>query len=331
MTYFRPLAQTGDTRPSDAVPLAGGPSWFSHAEQLGRNRAPKIVPVCDIPDVVLDRLTVPRAPIAGIDLAFPRVMGILNVTPDSFSDGGHHFKAQAAIAAGRKMIGSGADIIDIGGESTRPGAEFIESEEEIRRTAPVVAALRAEFDGAMSIDTRKAPVALAALEVGATLVNDVSGFTFDPDMAKLCAARATPVCVMHSKGDPATMQEDPCYDNVVLDVYDFLDRQIARLAGQGISRDRIIVDPGIGFGKTIDHNIALLQNISIFHGLGCAILLGVSRKGFIGTIGNVPLAQNRGPGSLAVGLAATAQGVQILRVHDVAETVQALRLWRAVR
>ena len=163
------------------------------------------------------------------------------------------------------------------------------------------------------------------------LVNDVAGFTFDPDLAPLCAARDVPVCIMHALGDPATMQDDPVYEDVVLDVYDFLGARIDALVAAGVKRDRIIVDPGIGFGKTRDHNLDLLRNLAIFHGLGCPVLLGASRKGFIGTIGRAADPRDRMPGSVAVALAAAAQGVQILRVHDVAETKQALRLWSAVR
>lgn len=260
-----------------------------------------------------------------------RIMGILNVTPDSFSDGGKHLDPDVARATARAMVGAGADIIDIGGESTRPGAATVPDDVETQRTAPVIAALRADSDVPISIDTRKSAVARAALDAGATLVNDVAGFTYDADLAPLCAARTVPVCIMHALGDPATMQQDPRYDDVVLDVYDFLAARIDALMALGLPRSQIMVDPGIGFGKTRDHNLALLRNIAVFHGLGCPILLGVSRKRFIGDIGQAPEATGRAPGSIATGLAALANGVQILRVHDVADTAQALRLWAATR
>jgi dihydropteroate synthase len=272
----------------------------------------------------------PRQAIAGLDLLRPHVMGILNVTPDSFSDGGRHNALPDAVAAALPMQEAGASLIDIGGESTRPGAEFVEPSEEIDRTAPVIRAIGDASTVPVSIDTRKSKVAAAALSAGASLVNDVAGFTFDDHLAPLCAARGVPVCVMHAQGDPKTMQDNPQYEDVVLDVYDFLAARIAYLEKQGIEKARIIVDPGIGFGKTADHNLALLRNISIFHGLGCAILVGASRKRFIGTIGKEPQANARGPGSIAVGLASLAQGVQFLRVHDVPETVQAMRLWDVV-
>ncbi len=329
--YARPLVQCGAARPEEAAPLAGGALWFTHAELLRRDAPSRIVPARDLPADLLNRLTAPRAPIAGLDLGRPRIMGILNVTPDSFSDGGLHFDPRTARRAALDMAGQGAAIIDVGGESTRPGAQDVPEEVEIARTAPVIAAIRDESAVPVSIDTRKAAVAAAALTAGATLVNDVSGFTHDAALAPLCAARRVPVCVMHAQGDPATMQRDPRYGDVLLDVYDFLERQIGALERAGLPRSRVLADPGIGFGKTEAHNLTLLRNISLFHGLGCAILLGVSRKRFIGRIGQAPQADARGPGSIAVGLAALAQGVQILRVHDVAETAQALRLWQATR
>ena len=331
MSYYRPLIRHGETRPDGAHPLAGTDMWFSRVEVLGRDHPPALMPAADLPGPVLTRLTAPRAAIAGLDMGQPHLMGILNVTPDSFSDGGQHNAPDGARAAALAMVAAGAAIIDIGGESTRPGAVFVPEDQEIARTSPAIAALRRDSDVPISIDTRKAQVAQAALGAGASLVNDVSGFTFDAALAPLCADHGVPVCVMHAQGDPATMQNDPVYGNVLLDVYDYLAERVAALENVGIDRSRIVVDPGIGFGKTQAHNLTLLRNIALFHGLGCAVLLGASRKRFIGTIGGQPQADARAPGSIAVGLAALTQGVQILRVHDVAETAQALRLWRAVR
>jgi len=216
-------------------------------------------------------------------------------------------------------------------ESTRPGADFIPAEVEITRTAPVIAGLRAAgVTTPISIDTRKAAVGQAAVAAGAGLINDVSGFTFDADLAPLAAAAGVPVCVMHAQGDPATMQQDPQYEDVLLDVYDFLAAQIDQLVALGTRRSQILADPGIGFGKTLDHNLALLHRLSLFHTLGVPILLGASRKRFIGTLGNAPQADARAPGSIAVALAGMAQGAQVVRVHDVAQTVQARALWEAV-
>ncbi len=329
--YARPLVQSGTARPDGAVPLAGGPLWFTHVEVLARRAPHRVVEAGQLAPEVLNRLSAARAPVCGLDLSRPVLMGILNVTPDSFSDGGQHFQADDALNSVAQMVANDVDIIDIGGESTRPGAETVAQAEEIRRTAPVIAAIRAAHDTVISVDTRKAGVARAALDAGAHMVNDVSGFTHDAALAPVCAQAGVPVCVMHAQGDPATMQADPRYDDVLLDVYDFLAARIDALEAAGIARTSIVVDPGIGFGKTLDHNLALLRGIALFHGLGCPILLGVSRKRFIGTIGNAPLASDRAPGSIAIGLAALAQGVQILRVHDTGATAQALRLWNAVR
>lgn len=328
-TYYRPIARTDHVRPSGAMPLAGGWTWFDTVEELRRDAPSRLIPASEVPQTVLDRLTTQRAPITGLTFDAPRLMGILNVTPDSFSDGGEHFAPDAALSHAMAMIAEGAEIIDVGGESTRPGAAEVPIDEETARTAPVIAAIRAESGIPISIDTRKAPVARAAHDAGASLVNDVAGFTFDPDLAPFCAENHLPVCVMHAQGTPEIMQNDPRYDNVALDIYDYLADRIAALETIGIARASIIADPGIGFGKTLDHNLTLLQNLSLFHGLGCPILLGASRKRFIGTIGGSEEARNRAPGSIAVALAGVAQGVQLLRVHDVGETAEALRLWRA--
>ncbi|WP_324753035.1 dihydropteroate synthase [Roseovarius sp. Pro17] len=327
--YYRPIAQFDALRPKGALPLAGGWAWFDRAERMTREGGSEMVSATDIPAEILDHLTATRSPIAGLSFDAPRLMGILNVTPDSFSDGGKFNAPDAALAQARVMADAGADIIDVGGESTRPGAQPVPAEDEITRTAPVIAAIRQGLQAPISIDTRKAPVARAAIEAGANLVNDVSAFTYDTALAPYCAEAGLPVCVMHAQGDPQTMQDDPTYDHVTLDVYDFLAERIEALTAQGIARAQIIVDPGIGFGKNQAHNLTLLSQISIFHGLGCPILLGASRKKFIGTIGGTSNAADRMPGSIAVALAGIAQGVQIIRAHDVDATRAGIALWRA--
>ena len=328
--YVRPLVQMGIARPDIALALVGGAGWFSHVEILDRDAAPSIAPATDLTNDEREALISPRTPIAGLDLSAPVLMGILNVTPDSFSDGGRHNDPNAAVQVAADMVVQGAHLIDIGGESTRPGAALVPETEEINRTAPVIAAIRkAAVSTPVSIDTRKASVAAAALDAGANIVNDVSGFDFDPALAALCAARNTPVCVMHAQGDPTTMQNDPRYGDVLLDVYDYLLQRIEYLTSIGIPRTQIIADPGIGFGKKLPHNLKLLQRISLFHSLGVPILLGVSRKKFIGTIANVSKANQRGPGSVGVAIGALSQGIQIIRAHDVAEHAQAIALWRA--
>lgn len=316
-------------RPAGALPLAGGWAWFSHAEVLERDAPPRIVPVADLDAETRDRLSVQRPAFGGLSMDRVRIMGILNVTPDSFSDGGLFLKPEAALMQARVMA-AGADILDIGGESTRPGAAEVAQPEEIARTAPVIAALRAAgLDIPVSIDTRKAGVAEAAFAAGASILNDVTALRFDPKMADVASQLRAPVILMHSIATPATMQDDPEYDDVLLDVYDALSERLAVAEAAGIARDRLAVDPGIGFGKTLQHNLALLSRLSLFHNLGVPVLLGASRKRFIGTLSSESDAQKRLPGSLAVALAGVAQGMQMIRVHDVAETRQALSLWQA--
>ena len=322
--YFRPLAQTGSARPEGALALAGGWAWCTHVEHLRRGAGPVVWPVADLPADWKTRISAPRSAIARLPTDQPSVMGILNVTPDSFSDGGVH---SDPLSHARAMVAQGVHIIDVGGESTRPGAQTVPAEAEIARVTPVIEGLRADMPRMpISIDTRKAAVAEA---VGADLINDVSGLTFDPALQGFAARVEAPVCVMHSTGDPETMQNDPHYEDVLFDVYDWLSARIDALEAAGIPRRRIIADPGIGFGKSFDHNLALLGRIALFHGLGVTLLVGVSRKGFIGKIGNAPDALDRMPGSVSVGLFAISQGVQILRVHDVGAHVQAIALWRA--
>ncbi|MFQ3665686.1 MAG: dihydropteroate synthase [Sphingomonadaceae bacterium] len=254
----------------------------------------------------------------------PKIMAILNVTPDSFSDGGRLRDAQAAIDAGRRMADEGAAIIDVGGESTRPGAAPVPVEEELRRVIPVVEGL-ATAGIAVSIDTMKARVMAEALAAGARMVNDVSALTHDPQAIEVVAASDVPVVLMHMQGNPQTMQQAPAYADPVAEVRAFLDARVAACVAAGICEHRIIRDPGIGFGKTLDHNLALLRNLS---SLGAPLLLGASRKALIGRISGAPV-EKRLPGSLALAVHAASHGCAWVRVHDVAETAQALAVWEA--
>ena len=289
-------------------------------------------------DAVLGRLSAPRPPFAGLTLDRPRVMGILNCTPDSFSDGGDYFSSGDAIAAGLAMVEAGADLIDVGGESTRPGSAPVAPEEELRRVLPVVKAL-ADRGIVVSIDTRRASVMEAALSYGATIVNDVTALTHDPGAVDVVARAGASVILMHMQGEPSTMQANPTYDRAPPDVYAWLARRVTVCQVAGIPPGRLCVDPGIGFGKTLAHNLDLLHHIGLFHGLGCAVLLGASRKSFIARATGAMDDQGRPAdhpkdrlgGSLAAALAAVEQGVQVLRVHDVAETVQAVRVAEAIR
>ncbi len=278
---------------------------------------------------LLEAMREPRGRLKGVSLDRPRIMGIVNVTPDSFSDGGKLGSVQAAVAHALELEAMGADILDIGGESTRPGAALVPVEEELSRVLPVLKALREKTDALISIDTRKAPVMAAAAEAGVDIINDVSALTFDPDALKVAAETRLPVMLMHAQGDPETMNDEPVYQDVVLDVFDFLEKRIFACEAAGIPKSRIIADPGIGFGKHLHHNIAVLASMSLYHGLGVPLLLGASRKKLIGQLCNVELATERVPGSIAAALSSISQGVQIVRVHDVSETKQAICVWQA--
>ncbi|MDP9422219.1 MAG: dihydropteroate synthase [Pseudomonadota bacterium] len=325
--------------------LAGGLNWFGLVELIrleGKKRvAAEILPVEDIETrfdeamaVAWGRITAPRSPLQlgerTIRLDQPQVMGIINATPDSFSDGGSYVDAASAAEAGAQMAAQGAAVIDVGGESTRPGATTVWENDEIERVLPAIQQL-ASGGNAVSIDTRKSGVMSAALGAGARLVNDVSALTWDPQSAGVVAAAGVPVVLMHHQGDPQTMQKDPRYEDALVEVYLWLEERIAAAGEAGIARDKILIDPGIGFGKTIAHNLELMNGLALFHGLGCPLVVGASRKRMIGALANEAPADQRLPGSLTLALKAVEQGVQIIRVHDVPETVQALKVWRGLR
>jgi len=257
-----------------------------------------------------------------------RLMGIVNVTPDSFSDGGLYLDAEAAIARGLELAAEGADVLDVGGESTRPGAEPVDAAEERRRTEPVVAAL-AGAGHTVSIDTSKASVAEAALGAGATIVNDVTALRADPDLAGLCAKRECELVLMHMLGSPRTMQDDPRYDDVVSDVKAFLAERIAHAVAAGVGEERIWIDPGIGFGKTLEHNLELLRRLGELRDLGRPLVVGASRKRFIGAITGRE-ADERIGGTVASNVLAFLAGADAFRVHDVAEVSQALAVAEAI-
>jgi len=333
--------------PADALPLAGGPRHFAACEAVlrenGRARAREVVSLAELgawaarfgartaaeAEALLARLSAPRPPFAGLDLGEPRIMGIINVTPDSFSDGGDRFDAGRAVDDGLAMVEAGAAILDVGGESTRPGSAPVDPQEELRRVLPVVRGL-ADGGAIVSIDSRRAPVMAAALDAGARVLNDVTALEYDPGSLTLAAERGAPVVLMHMRGEPGTMQANPRYHDAALDVYDYLEGRVAACLAAGLARADIAVDPGIGFGKTAIHNLEILDQMALYQGLGCAVVLGVSRKGFIGKMSRDEAPKARLPGSLAAALAGVERGAQILRVHDVAETSQALALWRAI-
>ena len=343
LLYLRPLGFVSHAEKTRHIlPLAGGPRGFSLVQiivsDLGERVCSEIVPVGEVgeavsalPDKLRNRaeqqlgvLQATRPALdAAVDFQAPRIMGVLNVTPDSFSDGGKFVETDAAIAHGVAMVEAGADIIDIGGESTRPGAKPIWEGEELDRVLPVITAL-AGRGVPLSIDTRRAAVMEAALEAGAGIINDVSALAYDDDSLSVAAKSSVPVVLMHARGEPATMQDDPSYEDVLLDVYDYLEARILACAAVGIDRGRLIVDPGIGFGKSLRHNLDLINGLGLLQALGCPVLLGVSRKRFIGALSREEAADQRLPGSLAAMASGLASGANIVRVHDVAETKQAL-------
>ncbi len=253
----------------------------------------------------------------------PWIMGIVNATPDSFSDGGKHLASEAAIDQSLRLVAEGAQIIDIGGESTRPGAAPVGQEEELRRVLPVITRLAQLSSVLISIDTTKADVAQRALAAGAHIVNDISGLTFDPAMPAVCAAAKAGVVCMHIRGTPQTMQQDPRYDNVVDEICRFLEARLVDLERLGIARQQIVIDPGIGFGKTADHNLEILRNITRFQALGRPVCIGHSRKGFLKKLLGRPV-DERLFGTIGVSVAVALQGAEIIRVHDVAATRDAI-------
>lgn len=323
--------------------LAGTMQWFSQVELVpvdgARNLMAELISVEAMPGRLDDEslaatwaaLTTVRAPLVlgqrTVRLDQPQVMAILNATPDSFANGGQAANAEDGFAAAE----AGAAIVDIGGESTRPGAQPVWEGDEIARVEPLVRAISAS-GAAVSVDTRKAAVMEAALAAGATMVNDVSALTFDPRSAEIVASADVPVVLMHHQGEPATMQQAPSYPRgALVEVYCWLEQRIVAAVDAGIARERIIVDPGFGFGKTVADNLQLMNGLAAFHGLGCPLLVGASRKRTIGALHNEAPADRRLAGSLALALKAAEQGAHLIRVHDVYETVQALRVWRGLR
>ncbi len=320
--------------------LAGGMLWFAAYEVLG-DGVRRTVPVAAVADLgerahlLHQRIIAPRPPLTlgARTLRFdqPQVAGILNVTPDSFSDGGAlHADPAAGAAAGADMAAAGAALIDVGGESTRPGAATVWEEDEAGRVVPVIERLAAS--GALvSVDTRKASVMERALGAGAAIVNDVSALLWDDRALEVVRAAGCPVILMHSPDPAKGPHGDGGYGNVLTDVFDWLEARIAAVVAAGIDRARIIADPGIGFGKSLADNLALLNGLAIFHGLGVPLMLGASRKRLIGALSNEAPVGERLGGSLALAMKGVEAGVQLLRVHDVAATVQAIRVWRGLR
>jgi dihydropteroate synthase len=337
-TYYRPagLVFGADVarmvRDGDALPLAGHAHvGFTQVDVITRVNGvierdmQRLSGVDD--SAALERLSALRPAFAGVELNRPRIMGIVNVTPDSFSDGGKLGSAAVAISHGEQLAADGADILDVGGESTRPGSDTVDDGEELRRILPVTEALAKQH--VVSIDTRKSVVMAAAIAAGARIVNDVSALGHDGKSAATVAKAGVPVVLMHAQGEPKTMQLQPRYDDVLLDVYDELEKRVASAEAAGIARSAIAIDPGIGFGKTFRQNLDLLAGLPLFHGLGVALMVGLSRKGFVGALTGEKTAGNRVNGSLGGALQSALCGAHMLRVHDVKATREALAVFTA--
>jgi dihydropteroate synthase len=325
--------------------LAGGLNWFASVELLGvdghKRVSAELVPVEGIESRFDDDMAAQWKALTSarpalqlgdrtVRLDQPQAMGIVNATPDSFSDGAQYADANAAAGAGADMAAQGAAIIDVGGESTRPGAKLVWEGDEIERIVPVIRQLAAG-GAAVSADTRKSEVMTAALEAGARMINDVSALTYDDRSAGVIAAAGVPVVLMHHQGAPETMQDDPRYDDVLVEIYLWLEDRIGAAEAAGIGRDKILVDPGFGFGKSVSHNLELMNGLALFHSLGVPLVVGASRKRTIGALSGEAPADRRLGGSIAFAMKAAEQGAQIVRVHDAFETVQALRIWRGLR
>ena len=352
-TYLRPtgFVESPQRHDGESLRLAGTMIWFSQIEYIQRDATStqrRLVSVsgwdaftASLSDtdrercaLLLENIAAPRAALQmgarTIRLDQPHVMGIINATPDSFSDGGKNFDADVAADAAFKMSSAGAAIIDVGGESTRPGAALIWEGEELGRVEPLIRKL-AGAGTAISIDTRKASVMEGAIKAGATMINDISALLYDDRALEVAQASNVPVVLMHAPSQSSDPHKDGVYEDVVCDVFDWLEQRVATVECAGISRDRILVDPGIGFGKSLSENLAIINNLSMYHALGCTILFGASRKRLIGALSNEAAADERLGGSIFLAMKAVEQGAQIVRVHDAAETVQAIQVWRGLR
>lgn len=351
--YLRPtgFVESPQRYEGESLRLAGTMLWFSQIEYVTRDiisTQRQVVPVgqwdafvAALPQsarercaLLLDRITSPRAALQlgarMVRLDQPHVMAVINATPDSFSDGGKNVDPEIAAEAAVAMLSAGAAIIDIGGESTRPGAPLVWEGDELNRVAPLIRRL-AETGAAISIDTRKAFVMEGALQAGATMINDISALLYDDRAVEVARKSKVPVVLMHAPSQSSDPHKNGNYDDVVYDVFDWLEQRVSEVEAAGLARETILVDPGIGFGKTLSDNLAIINNLAIYHGLGCALLFGASRKRLIGALSNEVGATDRLGGSIFLAMKAVEQGAHILRVHDAAETVQAIHVWRGLR
>ena len=312
--------------------IYGGNTFFNSFRVIERNKDTSIISTSEVKKEFLNRFISKPNMTLGLNFETPIVMGILNVTPDSFYDGEESFSERQFVEKGLGLLNNGCRILDIGGESTRPGAMEVLSSTEIERVVGVIEKIKKSVPSAIiSIDTRKAVVAEKALQSGASMVNDISAGSFDKKMFNVVAKYKAGMCLMHSQGLPENMQREPHYENVLLDIYDYLEDKITEAERNGIPREKIMIDPGIGFGKNFSHNMEIIKKTSLFLGLGCPLMLGLSRKRFIGEIISERLPSARLAGSIAAMLKTLNNGVNIIRVHDVKETADAMKVWSVLK
>tara|TARA_B100001057_G_scaffold87087_1_gene83011 strand:- start:110 stop:1135 length:1026 start_codon:yes stop_codon:yes gene_type:complete len=328
MKYFFPELNYLQSGAEHLYAINGGNTVFNSFRVIERNKESSVISTSEVKQEFLDNFISKPNSTLGLNFDNPIVMGILNVTPDSFYDGEGSFSEKQFVEKGLALIRAGCCILDIGGESTRPGAKEVSSSNEIERVVGVIKEIKKSVPSAIiSIDTRKALVAEKALKAGASIVNDISAGSFDKKMFNIVAKYKAGICLMHSKGLPENMQNAPYYDNVLLDIYDYLEEKISEAESKGVSREKIMIDPGIGFGKSLGHNVEIIKNASLFLGLGCPLMIGLSRKSFIDEIISKRLPSERLAGSIAAMLKTLSKGFKIFRVHDVKETADAIKVW----
>ena len=328
MQYFFPEINFLQRGGKDFHTIYGGDTIFNSFKVVERNKDAKVISTSEVNKDFLTRFISKPNSTLGLNFETPIIMGILNVTPDSFYDGERSFSDKQFVEKGLRLLKTGCGILDVGGESTRPGAREVRSGEEIKRVVGVIKKIKKHSPSAIiSVDTRKAIVAEKALQAGASIVNDISAGSFDKKMFNVVAKYKAGICLMHSQGLPENMQDNPCYKNVLLDIYDYLKEKITEAESKGISREKIMIDPGVGFGKSFSHNWEILKKVSLFRGLGCPLVIGLSRKSFIGEIVGERLPAERLVGSIAAMLQTLRNGVNIFRVHDVKEALDAIKVW----
>ena len=331
MKYFFPEINYGPCGFEKFHTIYGGTTIFNSFRVIQRNKKPRVISSSEVKEEFLNRFI--SKPISRLGLSFdaPVIMGILNVTPDSFFDGEKFFTEKQFVEKGLNLLKIGCTILDIGGESTRPGAKEVPSTIEIERITGVIKTIKTSVPSAIiSVDTRKSLVAEKALEAGASIVNDISAGSFDKEMFEVVAKHGAGICLMHSQGLPENMQNKPHYDQILLDLYDYFEEKIAEAQSKGIPREKIVIDPGLGFGKKLHHNLEIINKISLFLGLGLPVMVGLSRKSFIGEIIGEKEPSERLVGSVVAMLKTLSQGVNIVRVHDVKEATDAIKVWNTL-